>query len=192
MIKAILRLIFAAPESFSKDSQALSVVACHEAGHALVAELLEPDSVDLVTVLNHKSDTAGITATTRDKNYIYSKKLMENRLMCVLAGKAATEIMYGVVDTGVHSDLNIAFHIVQRFVEDYCTYGFGQSAFDRSPSGEVLERRDTRVVEEMESYYTQTKQLLVENRGKLEALTARLVEEKTLLGDQVQQVLKCA
>jgi ATP-dependent Zn protease len=41
-------------------------------------------------------------------------------------------------------------------------------------------------------YYGRVKQLLTENRDKLDALTAKLVEEKTLLGDQVQQILNCA
>jgi ATP-dependent Zn protease len=44
----------------------------------------------------------------------------------------------------------------------------------------------------MEHYYAQTKQLIIDNRSKLDKLTARLIEEKTLLGDQVQEIIKCA
>jgi ATP-dependent Zn protease len=44
----------------------------------------------------------------------------------------------------------------------------------------------------MEHYYAQTKQLIIDNRSKLDKLTSRLIEEKTLLGDQVQEVIKCA
>ena len=192
MIKAILRLIFRAPESFHEDLRTLPFVACHEAGHALVAELLEPDSVDLVTVLNHNSHAAGITSIARDECYFYSKSLMENRVMYLLAGKAATEIMYGAVDTGSNSDLHRAFDIVHRFVDHYCSYGFSQFVIDANSSNEVLDRRDSRIAAEMDHYYAKTKQLLIENKNKLEILTERLVEEKTLLGDQVQQVLKCA
>jgi ATP-dependent Zn protease len=119
--------------------------------------------------------------------YFYSKAMMENRVMYILAGKAATEIYYGTVDTGAISDLKRAFDIVHRFVDDYCSYGFGQFIFDSCVSNEALDRRDSRVASEMDRFYTKTKQLLIENKPKLDNLIARLVAEKTLLGDQVQE-----
>ena len=192
MLKAILRVIFEAPENTNADEKSLPLIACHEAGHALVAELLEPDSVDMVTVLNHDSTAAGITALHKDAGYFYSKRLMEIRVMCLLGGKAATELCYGTVDTGTISDLRRAFDIVHRFVDDYCSYGFDKFVFTQDPSNEVRARRDAQVATELDRYYAQTRQLLLENREKLEALTARLVEEKTLLGDSVQEILRCA
>lgn len=192
MIKAILRVVFEAPESFDKDPSTLPLTACHEAGHALVAELLQPDSVNLVTVLNHDAYAAGIISLHRDEGYFHNKKMMENRVMCLLAGKAAVEICYGTVDTGANSDLHRAFDIVHRFVDHYCSYGFGQFVIDKLCSNEVLNRRDSRIAAEMEHYYAQTKQIIVDNRAKLDQLTMRLIEEKTLLGDQVQEIIRCA
>ena len=192
MIKAILRIVFEAPEKESVDERQLPLIACHEAGHAVVAELLEPDSVDLVTILAHDSNAAGITSLYRDEMYFLSKRLMEIRVMCLLAGKAATEICCGAVDTGAISDLRRAFNIVHRFVDDYCSYGFDQFVYASPVSNDLLERRDAHVAAEVARYYAQAKQLLIENRSKLDALVARLLQEKTLLGDQIQEVLKCA
>ena len=192
MIKAILRIIFKAPESFDEDLNSLPLVACHEAGHALVAELLEPGSVNLVTALNHDSLAGGVASIHKNECYFYSKEMMENRVMYVLAGKAATEICYGVVDTGANSDLKRAFDIVHRFVVHFCSYGFGQFITDRQCSNEILAQRDSRIAADMERYYAQTKKLLLENKNKLDKLIARLVEEKTLLGEQVQEIIKCA
>lgn len=192
MRKAILRHVFEAPEKSNADERSLPLVACHEAGHALVAELLEPDSVDLVTVLNHDSQAAGITALYRDEGYFHSKRLMEIRVMVLLAGKAATEICYGTVDTGTISDMRRAFDIVHRFVDDYCSYGFDKFVYTRDPSNEVRARRDAQVATEMDRYYTQVRQLLIENRSKLETLTARLVAAKTLMGDEVQNIISAA
>ena len=192
MIKSILRIVFGAPEKSNADEQDLPLIACHEAGHALVAELLEPGSVDMVSVLCHDSQAAGITSLHRDARYFHSKKLMEIRVMCLLGGKAATELCYGTVDTGVISDLRRAFDIVHRFVDDYCSAGFDAFVYSAEVSPELLARRDARVASEMERYYAQVRQLLAENRHKLEALAKRIYEEKTLLGDQVQQCLNCA
>ena len=85
-----------------------------------------------------------------------------------------------------------AFDIVHRFVDHYCSFGFSQFVFDQTSSNEVLDRRDSRVAAEMEHYYAQAKELIVANRSKLDKLVTRLVEEKTLLGDQVQAIVRCA
>ena len=141
---------------------ALPLVACHEAGHALVAGLLEPGSVNLVTALNHDSFAGGVASVHKNECYFYSKEILENRVMYILAGKAATEICSGVVDTGANSDLHRAFDIVHRFVDHYCSYGFEQFVIDRHCSNEVLDRRDSRIAVEMERYYAKTKKLLLE------------------------------
>lgn len=192
MMKAILRLIFNAPEkrNFNKDS--LPRIACHEAGHVLVAELLEPNSVDMVTILAHDSSAAGITSLHRDENYFRSKRLMEIRIMCLLAGKAATEICYGEVDTGANSDLRRAFNIAHRFVDHYCSYGFDQFVIEENASNEVLNRRDARIAAEIDRYYNRTRQFLMDHRPQLDALIDALLEEKTLLSGRVQELLKVA
>ena len=192
VLKAILRVVFEAPETTDANDTALELIACHEAGHAVVAELLEPGSVDMVSVLSHGGEIGGITSLYQDENYFYSKKQMENRVMCLLAGKAATEICYGTVDTGTISDLRRAFEIVHRFVDDYCSYGFDQFVIDRVASNEVLDRRDSRIAAEVARYYAQVKQMLTENRGFLNALIAKLTEEKTLLNDQLREILQAA
>lgn len=192
MIQSILRIIFEAPERFREDLRTLPHIACHEAGHALAAELLEPDSVDLITVLNQDSQVAGVTVIFRDECYFHSHEMMEHRVMYLLAGKAATEICYGIVDPGACSDLRRAFAIVARFVDKYCSYGFDQFVFANETSDGLLDRRDTRVAAELGRYYTQVKKLLLENKDKLDALSAQLVQKKTLLGDEVQQILRCA
>jgi cell division protease FtsH len=142
--------------------------------------------------LNHDSKAAGVTVIPMDECYFHSYEMMEHRVMYLLAGKAATEICYGMVDPGVGSDLRRAFAIVERFVDNYCSFGFDQFVYSGETSDSLLDRRDTRVATELERYYSQVKKLLMANKDKLVALTNRLVEEKTLLGDQVQQILNCA
>ena len=192
VIKAILRVIFEAPEKTLADERCLPLIACHEAGHALMAELLDPESVNLVTVLSHDSAIGGVTSIHRPDGYFHSKQLMENRVMTLLAGRAATEICYGTVDTGAVSDLRKAFDLVHWFTDDLCSCGFDQFVFDRLNSNGLLERRDSQVAAEVARYYSQTRQLLTQNRDRLEKLTAQLVKEKTLLGVQVRQLLQCA
>ena len=64
--------------------------------------------------------------------------------------------------------------------------------FDTQPSGALLDRRDLQVSNLMAQYYEQARKLLIDNRAKLDLITARLLEDKTLLGEQLQELLKCA
>lgn len=188
VMKAILRVVFAAPESSDADESTLALIACHEAGHTVIAELLEPGSVDLVSVLSHGREIGGITSVHQDDSYCYSKKQMENRVMCLLAGKAATEVCYGITDTGTISDLRRAFDITLRFVDDYCSYGFDKFVFSPESSNDLHSRRELQVATELDRYYARVKQLLVENRRFLDRLIASLIEEKTLLNEQIRAI----
>ena len=96
IIKASLRVVFEAPESQEdKTPKQLELAAYHEAGHVLVAELLEPGSVNLVTVSNYFSHKGGVTSISNNDDYWYDIDYMENRIKMLLAGKAATDIIYG-------------------------------------------------------------------------------------------------
>lgn len=104
-----------------------------------------------------------------------------------LAGKAATEIVFGEVDTGANRDLNRAFDIVSRFVDDYCSYGFGYwESLSSSPTR--LNRREDRITAEMEKYYTAAKKLLMENKIFLDNIAKRLQQKDTIVYSEISQI----
>lgn len=192
ILKAILRIMYRAPESTESDGLNTELIACHEAGHALIAQLLEPGSVDLVSVHRHHGNIDGITALHQQEDYFQSKKQMENRVLCLLAGKAATELCYGMTDTGAGSDLRRAFRIVDRMVGEYCSFGFDTCKYTDMQSETLLARREQQVSSEMDRYYAQVKQMLAENRCKLNVLMLWLQKEKILLGDRIQEIVGSA
>lgn len=87
--RACLRVIYKAMEStFPHNPTVLNRVAYHEAGHTVIAELLEEGSVDLVTVRKNTGNVGGLTCYHNPDDYWISKTHMENRVMAILAGKA--------------------------------------------------------------------------------------------------------
>ena len=112
---------------------------------------------------------------------------MENRVTAILAGKAATEIVFGEVDTGANNDLHRAFDIVQRFADNYCSYGFGYWE-ERDSSPTRLSRREDRITADMEAYYERARKILLENRDFLERLAERLREKDTVVGSEIQEI----
>ena len=192
IIRAFMRVIYEAPEKIKfKDSKYLMQTAYHEAGHAVVAEILEEGSVNFVSIKPHDGGKDGFVNLRNDEDYFESKHFMENRVISLLAGKAATEIVYGVTDTGANSDLHRAFDVVQRFVDDYCTYGFNtfEGTCNNDPS-QLETTRATLVAYEMERYYQQAKKILIENREFLDAVANEVKDKMVLLGKDVLRIKK--
>ena len=113
---------------------------------------------------------------------------MENRVISLLGGKAATELVYGEVDVGANSDLHRAFDIVERFTDDYCSNSFDRWEQDRSLSDQLISRREMQISVEMENFFWKAKKILVDNREFLDKLARRLVEKKTLLNMDIQEL----
>ncbi len=193
MVKACLRVIFKAPECQDIiDESAVIGAAYHEAGHAIVNELLEPGSVSLVSIQQHSGDVGGVTGYYQNENYFKNKKYMEIRVMSLLAGKAATEIVFGEVDVGANVDLHRAFDIVERFVGEYCSTSFDKWLITDSRTENVRTRMELQIYSEMERYYFETKRLLIKNREFLDKLVNALIEKKTLIGKDISKLkLEC-
>lgn len=188
ILKACMRVIYDAPECIEKsDMKFLRNVAYHEAGHAVIQEVLEPGTVNLLSVLKNEGDIGGVTSYSMDDNYFKSIDFMENRVISLLGGKAATELKYGKIDTGCNNDLHRAFNIVERFVDNYCGYGFSSFIIDENTEW-IGMNRNTKIAQEMEKYYSKAKQILSENNIFLEKLTDALVEKKLLTYYDIKKI----
>jgi len=180
IVKACMRMIFDAPESVDTyTDKFLKNIAVHEAGHAVVAEVLDPGSVSLVSICHYSGATGGVTVIRDPEDCKVSFKAQEHDVIRKLGGKAAIEIVFGQVDVGCNNDLEQAFDLVSKFVDNYCAYGF--DAFEMcNSSGYLLETRDRAITKEMEKYYRQAKKILIENSDLLDAITQELIKKKTL------------
>ena len=188
IIKACMRLIFDAPESVEYiDSNILKKVAVHEAGHAVISEILEPGSVNLISICGYSNTSGGITSVRKPDDYNFNVVAQEHEIIRSLGGKAATEIIYGTFDLGCEGDLHKAFDLVTTFVDDYGAYGF--NAFERGNSSQyLLESKDRKVAEQMDRYYRKSKQIIAENRGFFDAMVQELLKEKTLTKKQIKSI----
>lgn len=188
IVCACLRVIYNAPESTAPHNPViLKRTAYHEAGHTVVAEILEEGSVDLVSVRKNTGTVSGFTAYHNPEDYWISKTHMENCVIAILGGKAAIEIIFGEADTGANNDLHRAFDIVKRFADDYCSYGFGCWT-ERDNSNSLMTRKEDRIIADMENYYTKAKKILIENRAFLEMLAKRLQEKDTLVSSEIKEI----
>ena len=189
IVRACLRVIHNAPEREKSYSRVmLERIAYHEAGHAVLAEILEPDSVNFVSVRSHNGRTGGFTNYYQPEEYWVDKTYMENRVIVLLGGKASTEIRFGDTDVGANSDLHRAFDIVERFVDNYCSNGFDRWAQSTSLSENLLARQEMQMAVEMENFYKKAKKLLTDNREFLDKVANALMNKDILTSVELQAI----
>ena len=195
IVKAFMRKTYNAPEKLEfKDSAYFKELAYHEAGHAVVGEVLEKNSVLFVNIVPNNSAAGGFVHLRSDDDYFKDKKFMENRVISLLAGKAATEMVFGKTDTGASFDISRANKIVGRFISDQCSYGFGfmSCAKGDNESGDLLNRTNIAVNLEMERYYQKAKQIIIENRECLDRVAKELMDKRVLLSSDIQRLMEVA
>ena len=192
IVKAFMRKTYYVPEKEKfRDNKYFRELAYHEAGHAVVSELLENDSVLFVNVRPYHTDMGGFVRLRNDDDYFSDKEFMENRVVSLLAGKAATEVVFGKIDTGSILDISRAESIVRRFVCQLCSYGFTFfNLSSKEKTSEVEDRTNLAVQLEMERYYQKAKQILVENRELLDRVANELMDKRILLASDIQRLME--
>ncbi len=188
IIKASLRVIYDAPENFeNKSKYQIELGAFHEAGHAVVAEVFEKGSVNLVSIANYFGNKGGITSQTNNDDYWYDFDKMQNRVIVLLAGKASTEVMLNKTDVGCTSDLHRARRIIARFFDDY---GIADFKYTSMGTGEEVQNyKDQWVVKKLNEYYDMAKDLLINNKDKVTKLAGHLISNSTIVRKDIQNLL---
>lgn len=181
LLKACMRIIFRAPECVNPEkTKYLERVALHEAGHAVIAEVLRPGSVNLVSICRHKGEIEGITSTKPQDGFKLSYELMEEKVLGLLGGKAALEIVMGIPDVGCGGDMRKTYEIMDNLVSLLQTEGFYGSRKEGYPSEYILGQQNRVVNEQIERYYAKAKLILAENRRFLDEMAALLMEKQTI------------
>lgn len=168
-----------------------SPAACHEAGHAVISEVLCPGSVTLICTRKNSRGIGGFTQCMGIGNETPSQ-LMRRRILGALGGRAAEELVFGAPDLGCDEDITAAFNTVQTMIGDHCTSGFQYYKYGRD-SQELVSRREQIVAAEVEKYYHQALSILRENREFLDKIAAALDETGLLTLLDIRTIRKeCA
>jgi cell division protease FtsH len=177
--------------------------AYHEAGHALLG-LLVPgsDPVHRVSIVPRGMALGATYQLPVDDRTSYAEDYLRARITSALGGRAAEQLIYGVVTTGAESDLQqvteIARHMVLRwgmskklgpisFVaprDEGLPPAFQQQPYSEATS-EVIDAEVRRIVEEC---HRQADRLLAEHRDKLQALAQALLKAESLDEKEIRDV----
>lgn len=182
LIKSCLRTFYkVSDDEVDVSEDILKRHAVHEAGHAVIAEILQPGTVDFISIASLKgSSIGGLVSREHDdeKNDIYTDQ--EAEIMINLAGKAASEIVLAEVDMGCNRDLHRAYDLTRRLLDNVAAYDFNSWCHGRETSEQIYNHLDSVTNAEVSKYYLQVKQILIKNRSFLDSVIEALIEKKTI------------
>lgn len=198
-MEACMRTIFDVPAKSFDDADedwhanlhngncASSQLVYHEAGHAVIAEVLIPESVTLVSAHGRKGSSSGFTAIYQDES-VEPTKWRKGHIIGSLGGMAAIEQKFGISDSGNQCDLDMAFDSVRKMVADECSCGFSLHSRGFDDSDDLMKRQEQAVATEVEKYYRKAKEIISKNRDFFERLAAELAKKKLLNTADIQGI----
>jgi cell division protease FtsH len=191
--------------ALSEDEKKLT--AYHEAGHALLGMVVkDTDPVHKVSIIP-RGPALGVTMylPVEDK-HSYKKKYLLDRLILIMGGRVAEELVFGDVTNGAAGDIRQASEIARKMVCNWgmseklgmIEYGEGQGevflardiSSPRNYSEATAQQIDDEVRSLTDEAYSEATRLLTENRDKLEAIAQALLEYETLDGSHVNEIME--
>jgi cell division protease FtsH len=171
------------------------VVAWHEAGHALVSELLPSvDKVQKVSIVPRGKALGYTLNLPQEDRYLKSRQELVDYMTVLLAGRVSEQLTFGRATTGAADDLKKVTEIARAMVHEY---GMGtvirshQFPSDDFTVSEAARRtRDEEVQDVAEEAYRSAHHLLAEHRDLLDAIAERLLENEVIEREEIQQLTR--
>jgi cell division protease FtsH len=193
---ALERIIAGSESRRALNEHEKQVVAYHEAGHALCAELLPSlDRVHRVSIVP-RGRALGYTLNLPDEDrYLKTREELLDHMTMLLGGRAAEHLVFGAVSTGAADDLRRASDVAQAMINDYAMgtvialTGRGGIRDDRI-SEQTLRLRDEEREHLLHEARTKAAKLLSGNRAKLDALAAALLADEVLERPMIDEIMK--
>lgn len=180
------------------------VVAYHEIGHALVAAMqTESAPVQKITIIPRTSGALGYTMQVEQNDKVLmSKQELENKIATFAGGRAAEEVVFGEITTGAANDIEQATKLARAMITRYgMSDDFDMVAMETvnnkylggdtslECAEETQREIDEKVVELVKTQHEKARQILQENRSKLDELAKVLYEKETITGKEFMEIL---
>jgi len=181
-------------------------IATHESGHALIGYWTPgSDPIQRISIIPRGEGALGYTLQMPlEDRYLMSRGELLDRVRVLLGGRAAEEVVFAEISTGASDDLEKASQIVREMLT---VYGMSERApnlslvnrqnagylgqpYQRAPHSDELERAlDDEIVGLLGEAYAQAREALEGERGTLEKLARRLLEQEQIDQGELEALL---
>jgi len=205
--------VLAGPEKKDRvmSEKRKTLVAYHEAGHALVGALMpDYDPVQKISIIP-RGRAGGLTWFTPSEDRmdtgLYSRAYLENQMAVALGGRISEELVFGEeeVTTGASNDLQQVARVARQMITRFgMSDRLGPVALGRQQGNmflgrDIMSERDfseetaAAIDEEVRKLvdvaYTRAKEVLVRNRHILDQIAQMLVDKETVDAEELQEIL---
>lgn len=192
--------------SLEMDETEKKMTAYHESGHAVVGLIVKTgDPIEKVTIIP-RGVSLGSTMFLPKKNRVsYWKQELHDQLAVLMGGRIAEEIFVGDISSGAQSDIERATQLARNMVcrwgmsdkigsityQDHSggdSYGFSGS-HEKGYSEETAKLIDAEVKQILDHANQTAKEIILNYRAQIEALTSALMEFETLDSEDVKEIV---
>ena len=194
------------PEKRSKvvPEKEKRIVAYHESGHAIVNFVLGSETkVHKITMIPRGQAGGYTLSLPAEQKIVYSKKYFMDEIAIFFGGRAAEEIIFGKdnITSGASNDIQVATSYAQQMVTKLgMSEKFGPILLDGTREGDMFQSKyyseqtgkeiDDEIRSIINERYQKALSILNENRSKLEEVTRILLEKETIMGPELEAILK--
>ncbi len=184
-----------------------NIVAYHESGHTIIGMVLdEADMVHKVTIVPRGQAGGYAVMLPKEDRFMMTKPELLDKIIGLLGGRVAEEVIFGEVSTGAHNDFQRATSIARKMVTEYGMSekigplqfggGGGQVFLGRDIQNEqnysdqiayVIDQEVQRIIKES---YDRAKQILTENKEQLELIAQTLLKVETLDASEIKSLFE--
>lgn len=180
--------------------QEKKVIAFHEAGHAAVSWLLQYAHPLVKVTIVPRGKALGAAWYLPEERQITTYEQMFDELIATLGGRASEDVVFGKISTGALNDLEKvtkqAYAMVVYFglnkeignVSYYDSTGQQEYSFSKPYSEATAQLIDTEIKKIIEQAYSRAKEILSENRDKLEELASILLKKEVIFREDLEAI----
>jgi len=198
-IDALEKIVLGPERPLLLSSSDKERIAYHESGHTILGLVIPgADPVSRVTIVP-RGQALGVTYQRPDSDlYNLTEDYLRARIIGILGGRAAEEIVYGIKTTGAQSDIEQATYLARQMVTVWGmsdklgaiqlaprenpylpsgTFGFGEVKPFSEETAKTIDAEILRIINES---HAEAKRLLTLHRAQLDVLAKALIEKETL------------
>lgn len=181
------------------------IIACHEIGHAMVAAMQSHSApVHKITIIPRTSGALGYTmqVDSSEQNLLSKEELLD-KIAVLTGGRAAEEVVFGLVTTGASNDIEQATRIARAMITRYGMSGqYGMTALETvnnaylggdtslACSPQTAAGIDEEVMKTIREAHDKATEIIRGNMQKMNELTDYLLKKETITGEEFMQILE--
>ena len=181
------------------------LVAYHEAGHAVLGIKLDgANDVQKITIIPRGFAGGYTMMLPKEERFTATKKELLERIVGLLGGRVAEEMIFNEVTTGAHNDFEQATKIARAMVTEYGMSSLGPVQLEqqegsvflgrdynksRNFSSQVAFEIDQEMRKIMDDCYKQAQKILKENKDLLDLIANVLLEKETITKEEIDHLV---